>query len=224
MLRADSGFHSNWDICFHAQLQFPARYQFVSSVDVHQGLKSRQKPSDIFFYLYLESMQQVLGQRAQCPKQSVQTRQPAQRIAVLTPCCSTSRGTAFQPCIPTTSYAIPSAQSRRRAASARNSTIVHASSPLSLSLPTVEGYTEVEEVKGSRVVLDGETAKAEYLVKWKVRETWRASLHRISSARWACLILRASANQFTLSKVTRLRRCLLFCNRRTDRPIPGECM
>jgi len=43
-----------------------------------------------------------------------------------------------------------------------------------MSLPSVEGYIEADAVKGMRIVLDGDTPKAEYLIKWKdgSEDTW----------------------------------------------------
>eukprot|EP00955_Chlamydomonas_euryale_P117057 366452-Chlamydomonas_euryale.AAC.7 len=53
----------------------------------------------------------------------------------------------------------------------------------------VEGYVEVDRVIGSRVVMDGENPKLEYLVKWKVWEhgqgrTWPGPPH--AALAWAC--------------------------------------
>jgi hypothetical protein len=44
-----------------------------------------------------------------------------------------------------------------------------ANAPSFMSLPSLEGYFEVEAVKGIRLTIDGDRPQTEYLVKWKVR-------------------------------------------------------
>ncbi len=44
---------------------------------------------------------------------------------------------------------------------------VHASGPAPLVY--VEGYKEVEELAGARIVADSDTPRIEYLTRWKVR-------------------------------------------------------
>jgi hypothetical protein len=44
-------------------------------------------------------------------------------------------------------------------------------------LEFIEGYTEVDEVKGLRVLMEAETPRVEYLVKWKVSEHLSKNWH-----------------------------------------------
>ena len=50
--------------------------------------------------------------------------------------------------------------------------MTRASNPLG-ALVFREGYTEVEEVLGMRLRMEGDTPQTQYLVKWKVREPQR---------------------------------------------------
>ncbi len=58
-----------------------------------------------------------------------------------------------------------SRQQRRRAVAV----VCQASAPSFMSLPSVEGYSEVQAVKGVRVVLVEDLPTVQYLVEWKVR-------------------------------------------------------
>ena len=56
------------------------------------------------------------------------------------------------------------------------SVVTRASNPLG-ALVFREGYTEVEEVLGMRLRMEGDTPQTQYLVKWKVSREKRLSLH-----------------------------------------------
>ena len=51
--------------------------------------------------------------------------------------------------------------------------VTRASNPLG-ALVFREGYTEVEEVLGMRLRMEGDTPQTQYLVKWKVRGSMMA--------------------------------------------------
>lgn len=67
--------------------------------------------------------------------------------------------------------------------------VTRASNPLG-ALVFREGYTEVEEVLGMRLRMEGDTPQTQYLVKWKVRgpKGGRASMLLHGHCAWpACI-------------------------------------
>ena len=61
--------------------------------------------------------------------------------------------------------------------SLRHSTMARATFGEVANLVFREGYTEVEEVLGTRLRMDGDEPKSEYLVKWKVRHRGMQGVH-----------------------------------------------